>query len=292
MVNGQPWIVLIPVLLDMFFLFGPRVSVAPVVSQIVTSPGFHEAFGAEASAPAIGLAEETNLLTLLSPAGITLPTVVPLLDGQIGIARGSFTMLDSLGTTIWLGIGVLLLGVLIGCFYRAILAQQTRDGELTPQALPAEAVVAWLRVLALAVLMTVAGFLIIVPLAFIAALASFVIGAATTMMTAVVAMLALAAQLYLFFTPDAIFVSRVGPIQAIRRSVSVVHAGIWSALTLALLVTMIMVGISQIWLLLASQASWGLALGIVGNAYIASGLVAASMLFYRERMEILLAERQ
>ena len=43
--------------------------------------------------------------------------------------------------------------------------------------------------------------------------------------------------------------------------------------------------------LLASQASWGLALGIVGNAYIASGLAAATMLFYRERMESLLAPR-
>ena len=35
------------------------------------------------------------------------------------------------------------------------------------------------------------------------------------LMTAIVTTLALAVQLYLFFAPDAIFVSRVGPIQAI-----------------------------------------------------------------------------
>jgi hypothetical protein len=110
-------------------------------------------------------------------------------------------------------------------------------------------------------------------------------------MTAIVATIALAAQLYLFFAPDAIFVSRVGPIQAIRRSVAVVHSGVWSALTLAILITVILIGMSQVWIALAGQASWGLALGIVGNAYIASGLVAASMLFYRERMETLLAQR-
>lgn len=287
MVNEQPWIVLLPVMLDLFFLFGPRVSIAPVVSQIVTMPQFTQAFGADATAPAIAFAEEANLLGLLSPAGLTLPTVVPLL----GVARGSFTMLESAGSVLLVALAAILFGALIGCVYRSILAQQAREGELSAQRLPGESVVAWYRVVALALLLLVTGFLVILPLAFIAALASLVTGVATALMTAIVTTLALAAQLYLFFAPDAIFVSRVGPIQAIRRSAAVVHAGVWSALTLVLLVTVIMIGMSQIWVMLASQASWGLALGIVGNAYIASGLAAATMLFYRERMEALLAQR-
>lgn len=287
MVNEQPWIVLLPVVLDLFFLFGPRVSIAPVVSQIVTMPQFTQAFGADATAPAIAFAEEANLLGLLSPAGLTLPTIVPLL----GLARGSFTMVDSAGSVILLAIGAILLGALFGCIYRAILAQQAREGEVSAQRLPGESVVAWYRVVALALLLIVSGFIVILPLAFIAAVASLVTGAATALMTAVVTTLALAAQLYLFFAPDAIFVSRVGPIQAIRRSAAVVHAGVWSALTLAILVTVIMIGMGQLWVMLANLASWGLALGIVGNAYIASGLAAATMLFYRERMETLLAQR-
>lgn len=287
MVNEQPWIVLLPVVLDLFFLFGPRVSIAPVVSQIVTMPQVSQAFGAEATAQTIAFAEEANLLGLLSPAGLTMPTIVPLL----GIARGSFTMLDSAGSVVLLALGAILFGAFIGCVYRAILAQQAREGELSAQRLPAESVVAWYRVIVLALLLIVSGFLVILPLAFIAALASLVTGAATALMTVVVTTLVLAAQLYLFFAPDAIFVSRVGPIQAIRRSAAVVHAGVWSALTLAILVTIIMIGMGQIWVMLASQVSWGLALGIVGNAYIASGLAAATMLFYRERMETLLAQR-
>jgi hypothetical protein len=289
-VNEQPWIVLLPVVLDLFFLFGPRVSIAPVVSQLVTNPQFTQAFGADARAPVIAFAEEANLLALLSPAGLTMPTIVPLLS-RVVTPRGGFTMLDSLGAVMLLAVGVILLGVFIGCVYRAILAQQAREGELSARRLPAESVTAWLRIIGLALLLGISGFLVILPLAFIAAVASLVTGAATALMTAVVTTLALAAQLYLFFAPDAIFVSRVGPIQAIRRSVAVVHAGVWSALTLAILVTVIMIGMGQIWVMLASQASWGLALGIVGNAYIASGLAAATMLFYRERMETLLAQR-
>jgi len=286
-VNEQPWIVLLPVVLDLFFLFGPRVSIAPVVSQIVTMPQFSQAFGVEATAQTIAFAEEANLLGLLSPAGLTMPTIVPLL----GIARGSFTMLDSAGSVVMLALGAILFGAFIGCVYRAILAQQAREGELSAQRLPGESMVAWYRVIALALLLVASGFLVILPLAFIAAVASLVTGVATALMTAVVTTLALAAQLYLFFAPDAIFVSRVGPIQAIRRSAAVVHAGVWPALTLAVLVTVIMIGMGQIWVMLASLASWGLALGIVGNAYIASGLAAATMLFYRERMETLLAQR-
>lgn len=286
-VNGQPWIIVIPVLLDLFFLFGPRVSIAPLVSRIVTEPSFSRALGADATAQAITLAEEANLLGLLSPAGVTLPTIVPALK----LARGSFTFLDSVGGAIVLALAAVLVGSLLGCVYRAILAQQARDGELSPLSLLRESAVAWYRLVILVLMLVTAGIMVIFPLAFVAALASLVTAVATAVMTGIVVTLALAAQLYLFFAPDAIFVSRVGPIQAIRRSVAVVHAGVWSALTLAILITVILVGTGQLWIALASQASWGLALGIVGNAYIASGLVAASMLFYRERMDILLARR-
>jgi hypothetical protein len=179
----------------------------------------------------------------------------------------------------------------LGCIYRAILAQQARDGELSLLRLPIESFVAWYRLVTLAVLLFVSMVIVVFPLAFVAAIASLVTATATAVLTAIVVTLALAVQLYLFFAPEAIFISRVGPIQAIRRSIAVVHASVWSALTLAILITVILVGMGQIWIALAGQASWGLALGIVGNAYIASGLVAASMLFYRERMEILLAQR-
>ena len=83
-VNGQPWIILIPILLDMFFLYGPRVSIAPLVSQFVTTPSFIRSFGPESPAVFIAFADEANLLGLLSPGGITLPTIVPALPGIAG----------------------------------------------------------------------------------------------------------------------------------------------------------------------------------------------------------------
>lgn len=286
-VNERPWLILLPVLLDLFLLFGPRVSVAPLVGQFVTQPAFTRAFGAEAVAPTIAFAEEANVLGLLSPAGMTLPVIVPML----GVGRGSFTLVDSAGFAVLIALGAMLGGAVIGCLYRALIAQQARDGSLSLRQLPGQAAVALYRVIALVIVLFGGGIAVMLPLAFIAAVASLVTSAATALMTAVMATLVLIAQLYFFFAPDAIFMSGVGPIRAIRQSAAVVQAGVWSALTLAILITVILIGLGQIWMLLATQASWGLALGIVGNAYIASGLVAASMMFYRERMELLLAAR-
>ena len=287
-VNGQPWVILIPILLDMFYLFGPRVSVAPLVSQFVTSPSFERSFGAESRANTIALAEETNLLGLLSPGGLTMPTIVPTLPG---LARGTFTMIDTLAAAVAIGIGALVLGALIGATYQTFIAQQARDGELTPLDVPVQSIVAWARLIALAVMVVTAALLLTLPFGFIAAIARMAVPGLEGLVLAIVGTLALVAQLYLYFASDAILISRVGPIQAIKHSVAVVHAGVWSTLLLAALITASLIGMALLWSALAAQASWGLALAIVGNAYIASGLVAAKMLFFQERIETLLAER-
>ena len=286
-VNGQPWVILIPILLDMFYLFGPRISIAPLVSQFVTSPSFTRSFGAESPAGAIAFAEEANLLGLLSPGGLTLPTIVP----SLGLARGTFSMVDTLGMAVLIGFGALLFGALIGSTYQTVIAQQTRDGELAPLDIPIQSIVAWARLIALAVMILAATLLLTLPFGFLAAIAKMAVPGLEGLVLAIVGTLALVAQLYLYFASDAILIGRVGPVQALRDSVAVVHAGVWSSLLLAILVTASLIGMALIWSALSAQASWGLALAIVGNAYIASGLVAAKMHFFQERIETLLEER-
>jgi hypothetical protein len=91
--------------------------------------------------------------------------------------------------------------------------------------------------------------------------------------------------LYLFFVPEAVFVSQVGPLQAVKHSVAVVRTSFWPAAMLMVLTTVILLGMARVWMLSASalQAPWGVGLAILGHAYIASGLLAAAMAFYRER---------
>jgi hypothetical protein len=85
----------------------------------------------------------------------------------------------------------------------------------------------------------------------------------------------------------AIFVSNVGPLAAIQRSVGLVRRNLWPSVLLIVLTWLILAGMSRVWDVLASnlQSPYGVALGILGNAYIASGLVAAGMIFYTQRTE-------
>ena len=95
------------------------------------------------------------------------------------------------------------------------------------------------------------------------------------------------ATVHLFFAVDAIFVSRAGPLAAIQRSVVLVRRHLWPSVALMLLTWLILAGMGRIWDVVASslQSPYGVALGILGNAYIASGLIAAGMIFYVQRSE-------
>ena len=93
------------------------------------------------------------------------------------------------------------------------------------------------------------------------------------------------AGIYLFFVPEALFVSLVGPLQAVKRSVAVVRGSFWSTVGLIVLSWLLLAGLGQVWRLAAERLAspWGVGLGVLGNAYIGSGLIAAAMTFYYQR---------
>ena len=95
---------------------------------------------------------------------------------------------------------------------------------------------------------------------------------------------------YLFFVIDAIVISDVGPIRAIWNSINVVRRNLWSALGLVILINIIAMGLPYLWRALTATP-WGTALGILGNAYVGSGLVAASLIFYRDRYRAWVEEK-
>ena len=282
-VNRRPWIVLFPVLLDLFLWFGPQVSVAPLVGQALSRSAFQRGL-AEADAEAIRrvilvAADELNLLALLAPGWVSMPAIMP----QLGGGRGPFTFAGSWPAALLVGVGALVGGALLGSVYRSIIANCVRGDAVAPATVPGDALRAWARLLGLAVLLVVGGVVLGVPAAVAVTLLGLVARELGSFGLALLMTVLLWLQLYLFFAPEAIFVSRVGPLQAIRRSVAVVRANFWAALAIAVLITIILLGMGQVWLAASRMAPWGTALSILGNAYIASGLVAASMLFYYER---------
>jgi uncharacterized membrane protein len=231
--------------------------------------------------------EGINLLAALAPSVISVVGVPSLVAG-LGIRDPlRSTPIEHWGVAIGILFGALLCGMLIGSLYYAILAQEVRDGSVSPTRLPGHTLRSWTRVLLYLLLMAGVGILFGLPVGFLAVSAAFVAPALGSLALSAATVALIWTGIYLFFVPNAIFLSQVGPLQAVKNSVAVVRGNFWAALGIMVLMTIVLLGMGRVWELASESIAgpWGLGLGILGNAYIASGLIAASMRFYRERIE-------
>jgi hypothetical protein len=87
---------------------------------------------------------------------------------------------------------------------------------------------------------------------------------------------------YGVFIIAALAVNNVSIWRAIWNSFNVVLRNYWPTLGLFILINLIGGGLTILWQQL-STGSWLTFVGIVGNAYVGTGLVTASFLFYRDR---------
>jgi hypothetical protein len=90
-------------------------------------------------------------------------------------------------------------------------------------------------------------------------------------------------KIYIGFAPEAIVMNGNGPPRAIYTSFNVVRRNFWATLGFLVISWVIALGSGVIWQQLAGSTV-GLVVAIVGSAYVGSGLLAARMAFFRERL--------
>jgi hypothetical protein len=300
-VNHHLWVLLLPILLDVFLWFGPHVSYSPLVGPVVThaSEWTRQVALGPRRAPSnpdllnslkldetrqwlIDRADEVNGLSLLAWGPIALPSVAALpspnedLAFVSGWVDGLTLLLASIGVSLLLG----------GWFYGGLAAASggLRNGPVDAGRGTPRAVVG---VLGLVGVVLGIALLLGLPVLLLIGFAALVSPPVAILGTVLVAAGMLFGAVHLFFAVDAIFVSHAGPLAAIQRSVAVVRRHLRPSVSLIVLTWLILAGMARVWDVLASnlQSPYGVALGILGNAYIASGLIAAGMIFYTQRTE-------
>ncbi len=299
-INRIFWVLAIPVLVDLFLWQGPRLSAAPVIEQ------FRDWYSTQASITASTggtalvanqeqvhqvLSEAASSLNVFALAVISVPIVPSFIAGQ-SFARPAVAEINTTSSFMLAALVLFLVGLLVASGYLAIIAGQVRGEVPDGRLLALRTARNWLNFVALVVMAALLSVGVIVPVSIIVSivlLVSQALGAALLFIVMAVMMVAVyAAIIYLFFLVDAVVVSDLGPLRAARNSVLVVNRNFWSAVGLMLLTFLIMAGTQIIWAALAKQPlGLGPVPGILGNAYIASGLSAASMLFYRDRLALL-----
>jgi hypothetical protein len=323
-VNRQLWVVLLPILLDVFLWLGPHVSYSPLVGPAVThvTEWTRQVALGPRRAPRnadvltnldqtqqylIARADEVNGLTALSWGPIALPTLgaLPSPTDDLAFVTGWADGVALLGACIGLSLllGAWFYGGLAGASARVQPRPLAAATPAAPGAVPGSSgsnlsALRWgpleagrhtpraiVRVLGLTAVLFGAGLLLGIPVVLLIGFTALVSPPVAALGGVLLGAAVLFASIHLFFAVDAIFVSHAGPLAAIQRSVVLVRQHLRASIGLILLTWLILAGMDRVWEVLASnlQSPFGVALGILGNAYIASGLIAAGMIFYTQR---------
>lgn len=319
-IQRRPWLILLPILLDLWLWLGPRWSIQPLVDSLL-------AWWQPANLPAeLASTAETyrefqqvtganfNLWWLVDNNPTWLRAALPGLTdpAQWGTAPGS-VVIQPLALLWWTPL-LLALGAALGSLFLAAIASQVAAlrasapasdaPEPTKAAATAEqpagigfwlgrglrtfglTVLLGLILLALLIAASLLLSLVMTPVLLIAPQAGAAVVSITTLL---LSWLAVVAYIMLYFMLAALVSDGGGLRQALWRSFNVVYRNFWATLGLVLLVTLILWGFGLIWQRVATASPLGVLVAIVGNAVLVTGLTAARLIFYQQRSAAWLA---
>ncbi len=308
-VQRRPWLILLPILLDLWLWLGPRWSIQPLVDSLLNlwRPESLPADMAAAMEPYRELVVATgasyNLWWLVDNNPTWLRTALPGLAEPARIAAGPGVMTTpSMALLLWAPL-LLLLGAALGSLFlaavtsqvAALRSRQTEGQNAAPQAQQPSGAGFWLRralrtfvmaaalgLLALALLMaaSLALSLVLTPILLLSPQAG---AGAASLASLLVGWFTLVAYIMLYFVLAAVVSDGVGLGQGLWRSFNVVYRNFWTTLGLLLLTTLILWGFGLIWQRMAAASPVGVLAAIAGNAVLVTGLTAARLIFYQER---------
>ncbi len=300
------WLLAIPILLDLFLWMGPRLGIAGVVRDIAVSLNAPANLSQEFAGAlqqtqyildqigranlwvllAWGIPGIPSLVAAVAPAGLAAPITAGVI--QVGSA------LEALGlSAVLLLAGALLSSVYVASIGRAVLQEYEPAASRRPFGKHVLAV--WGQLLLFLLIVVLIALMFSVPLMMLGGVLVLVSPAAGMGVLNLLSLLLLALgvwmAVYLFFAVDSVVINEVHILRAMWNSANVVLRNFWPALGLILLIQVISVGMSLIWQRL-TVSPWGTAFAILANAFISTGLVAASFIFYLERFKRWQAQQQ
>lgn len=297
LVLKRPWVLLIPIAVDLFLWMGPRVTAVSIFQQFIawvasvpppnSPPEMVQGFEA-AKTSWIAFGNKFNafsVVSLIALAVMRMPTLM-----GIDVPSASFLRSQPTGITVVDGatlteiIALLIIaGVLVGSLYLEALARGVRGEKGGAGIFITRAFRSYISVGALIVAACIVSVLIMLPFALSATLVGLFDTSIGMFLLMLGMMMLMWVGLYLSFAVPAIFVSGANLWQAVVSSVTVFRYNFWSAIGLISLVYLIDTGFQIIWQSLFVSA-WGALGADVANAFLGSALIGALMLFYYDRI--------
>lgn len=290
------WLILLPLALDCLLWIGPRLSLADL-GRTTLDWWIVQAQQVQPAAPwlqenVLAVLRETvgrlNLLTQLSAPIVGVPV---LLNGPT-LAQTPWTppvwpVRDARALlTNWLALTVV--GVCLSAFYFSAAARVVHPERFDRRAFVVNLAPAVGRVAGLLLLIVLILSALGLPLFVLVALASLASPAFGLVIALAGSMVLMWGLIFLSFSLYALFYDGVSPLRALRSSLTLVQRHFPWALSLLLGLYLIENLSSTLWLA-ADDGSWLTLVSLIGHAYIATALVLATFVFYRDRSQLLIA---
>ena len=285
----HPWLLLLPIFVDIFFWLGPRLSFESILAQIVASlPQEAEIVEMAGSLTAVG--PQTNLFTVLSLPFIGVPALLaglapektPLVPEVFDISSG----------TQWVGFFLLfsLVGLFLTAIYYVTIASVVSERDDEAGTKPFDRWLStvgrsWLRIVGLALFFMLLALIVYLPLSVLGALLFLLSSTLGTLVLLLAPIIIIWIVIYLSLAPQGITLDGRALFPAIMDSVRLVQTNLAAVLSLLLLVLLIGTLVDLL-LLAAENGTWLTLINILGHAFVHTSLVTSLFIFYQDRVSI------
>jgi hypothetical protein len=304
------YLIILPILLDLLLWFGPHIRLKKLME-----PGLLDLMSLMRSTSSVDMRpildnmetiwklflEQYNLVSMVSTFPVGIPT---LMGSQLPIRTplGAPAMIEvnSFGQFFLGWVFLTLLGFLLGSVYFALLANscgQQFTGEecvgnpplINPEAASTMRVpplhlgsLGWqaIQVFALAVLLLLIGLMILIPTLLLATFIALLSPILAQMVLLLIMFSSLWLLIPLVFSPHGIFMCGQSVFHAMFNSTRVVRFILPGTGLFLLAVIILNQGLGVLWTT-PPDTSWMALVGIFGHAFIITGLLAASFIYYR-----------
>jgi hypothetical protein len=283
-------LLLLPVLIDLLLWFGPHLRLDDLVARIFDELKGQVEMSAAGTSDLLQLsgefwsllAKRLNLFSAIRSYPVGIPSLMIATQPVTSpIGTPSFWQVGSIGGAILLWIILSMVGLVLGTLYFALISQVVASEEISIRSV----LKGWpwmsVQVILLALLISAIIILLSIPfscLASVLMLSGFAVGDAALLIFGVIALWLL---LPFFFSPHGIFVNRSSLLRSVRDSLWVSRATMPKTALFFLILLAIDEGLTILWRV-PQENSWLAAVGIVGHAFIATGVLAASFFYYMD----------
>jgi hypothetical protein len=296
MVIRRPWLMVVPIVLDLFLWIGPRLlasslydRLTPNLNQLATGLDPNQLSALQDLRLMIQeFFTKFNLFSWLSVGLFGVPSVNAGIDATAKLVTGAMpqaVQVAGFGTYFLLLIGLSAIGLFIAGFFWAMLSGSLRGEAFNAARWLKQGAAVGIKLMMFGALLALGAVLLSVPIWLVMLMLSAVGIGLASLVPALLLMVIVWALFYCAFTAHGLALYQLPVQKAMRLSAVIGRTCFVPTLSLIGLSLAIYLGLGLIWDSFAVD-SWLRVIAIAGHAFIATGLAMASLVYYQNRSAI------